>query len=69
MRHKVNPHTLRVGVIRDWESRWNPEWSKGISVARLNGDNFKNLNVTSNIRVFGYNSCDVERIVKTMKKR
>lgn len=69
MRHKVNPHTLRVGVIRDWDSRWNPEGSKEISIARLNGDNFKNLNVTSNLKVFDYNSCDVERIVKTMKKR
>ena len=25
MRHKVNPHTLRVGVIKDWESKWVPE--------------------------------------------
>ena len=22
MGHKVNPHGLRVGVIKDWDSRW-----------------------------------------------
>lgn len=22
---KVNPHGLRVGVIKDWDSRWNPD--------------------------------------------
>ena len=22
MRQKVNPHGLRVGVIKDWDSRW-----------------------------------------------
>ena len=25
MKDKVNPHTLRVGVIRNWESKWVPE--------------------------------------------
>ena len=24
MAMKVNPHKLRVGVIRDWDSRWSP---------------------------------------------
>ncbi len=24
MGQKVNPHGLRVGVIRDWDSRWYP---------------------------------------------
>ena len=22
---KVNPHSLRVGVIKDWDSHWNPD--------------------------------------------
>jgi len=22
MIHKVNPHNLRVGIIRNWESKW-----------------------------------------------
>lgn len=64
MRHKVNPHTLRVGVIRDWASKWNPE-----ETITLSGDRFKNLQITSNVRIYSFNSCDVERIVKTMKKR
>lgn len=25
MGQKVNPHGLRVGVIKDWDSRWYPE--------------------------------------------
>lgn len=68
MRHKVNPHGLRVGLIRHWDSKWNPSDSKDVSIARLN-DNLKNLYVTSNVKVFGYNNGDVGRIVKTMKKR
>lgn len=63
MTHKVNPHNLRVGVIRGWDSRWNP------SDIAISGDRFKNLNVTENIKVFETNQCDIERIVKTMKKR
>ena len=50
MKHKVKPHTLRVGVIRDWDSRWNPSDVKDNCITRINGANFKNLNVTSNVR-------------------
>lgn len=25
MGQKVNPHGLRVGLIRDWKSKWYPE--------------------------------------------
>ena len=25
MAQKVNPHGLRVGVIKDWDSHWNPD--------------------------------------------
>lgn len=28
MGQKVNPHSLRVGVIRDWDSKWYPENTK-----------------------------------------
>lgn len=24
---KINPHAFRVGVIKDWDSRWYPEFS------------------------------------------
>lgn len=68
MKDKVNPHGLRVGVIRNWESRWDPSGSQQISISRIN-DSIRNLNITGNVKVFGYNSCDIERIVKTMKKR
>lgn len=68
MKDKVNPHGLRVGVIRNWESRWNSSVSRRINIPRIN-EHLKNLNITSNVRIFGYNSCDIERIVKTMKKR
>ena len=63
MTHKVNPHNLKVGVIRDWDSRWNP-----VDIT-ISGERFKDLNVTDNIKVFETNRNDSERIVKTMKKR
>lgn len=68
MQHKVNPHNLRVGVIRDWDSRWNPSDLK-VNISRIDGEYFKNLQVTNNIRFFGYTSGDIERVVKTMRKR
>lgn len=74
MRLKVNPHGIRVGrAIRDWESRWNPDVDliiEGFNKSLvLNGDKFRNLQVTSNFRTYASNSCDVERFVKTMEKR
>ena len=63
MTHKVNPHNIRVGIIRDWDSRWTP------SDIAISGEKFRNLVVTDNIKVFGNNQSDIERIVKTMKKR
>lgn len=68
MKDKVNPHGLRVGIIRNWESRWDTSTSSEINISRIN-DSIRNLNITSNVKIFGYNSCDIERIVKTMKKR
>ncbi len=29
MGQKVNPHGLRVGVIKDWDSRWYARNEKG----------------------------------------
>ncbi len=29
MGQKVNPHGLRVGVIKDWDSRWYARDEKG----------------------------------------
>ena len=66
MEHKVNPHNLRTGVIRNWESRWHPESSVDCSI---NGSNFKNLSVSSNMMIYSVNKRDVKEIVKTMKKR
>ena len=28
MSGKVNPHNLRVGVIKDWKSKWEPSNDK-----------------------------------------
>ena len=36
MRDKVDPHGIRVGVINDWESRWNPSFSQEICISRIN---------------------------------
>lgn len=63
MTHKVNPHNLRVGVIRDWNSRWNP------NDITINGERFKNLVVSDNIKILGTNQSDIERIVKRFEKR
>ena len=63
MTHKVNPHNIRVGIIRGWDSKWIP------SDITISGEKFKNLIVTENVRVFGTNQRESERIVKSMKKR
>ena len=36
MGQKVNPHGLRVGVIKDWDSRWfakdeDNKWKQGLT--------------------------------------
>lgn len=36
MKDKVNPHELRVGIIRNWESRWNPAFSQQVCISRIN---------------------------------
>lgn len=74
MQHKVNPHTIRVSrAIRDWESRWNPDVDLIIEGFNkflvLNGESFRNLQITSNFRNYTSNSCDIERSLKTMVKR
>lgn len=69
MQHKVNPHNLRTGLIRDWESRWHPESSIDCSRIIIDGSNFKNLSVSSNMMIYSVNKRDVKEIVKTMKKR
>ena len=68
MRHKFNASNVRVGVIRDWHSKWNSNDSIVSNVNEfiiLNGDNFKNLQVTRNFS----NRCVDEVFVKMMKKR
>lgn len=73
MHHKVNPHGLRVGVIRDWESRWNPDVDLIIerfnSSPVLNGDRFKKLLVTNNLIRYVLNKSCTEKFGKTMEKR
>lgn len=32
MGQKINPHALRVGVIKDWDSRWFSREKEGGSV-------------------------------------
>jgi hypothetical protein len=32
MGQKVNPHGLRVGVIKDWDSKWHADKEKGSKV-------------------------------------
>lgn len=54
MWRKVNPHTLRVGVIKDWDSRWvltdsiNIKYSESVP---LNGNKVKNLQTTKKDKV------------------
>lgn len=68
MTHKFNASNVRVGVIRDWHSKWNsidPIVSNVNEFIILNGDNFKNLQVT---RYFSIR-CTDDVFVKMMKKR
>lgn len=49
MTHKVNPHGLRVGIIRNWESRWDGSID---SSCILNTGNIKNLEICSSMSIF-----------------
>ena len=69
MEHKVNPHNLRKGVIRNWESTWQSESSIDCSRISMDGSSFKNLSVSSNMLICSVNNGDVKKSVKTMKKR
>ena len=31
MGQKVNPHGLRVGVIKDWDSKWYASWVQNVA--------------------------------------
>ena len=37
MGQKVNPHRMRVGVTRDWDSRWYPEEEPRIPSPTVSG--------------------------------
>ena len=39
MGQKVNPHGLRVGVIKDWDSRWYADTKDGEFASNLSEDN------------------------------
>lgn len=58
MTHKVNPHNIRVGIIRDWDSRWTP------SDITISGEKFRNLEVTENIKIFGNNQSILKELLK-----
>jgi len=39
MGQKVNPHGLRVGIIKDWDSRWYADTKDGEFASNLSEDN------------------------------
>lgn len=66
MTHKVNPHGLRVGIIRNWESRWDGSID---SSCILNTGNIKNLEICSSMSIFSRKKEDILNIVEKVKKR
>ena len=41
MGQKVNPHGMRVGIIKDWDSRWYAEKKDFADMYRFNPENQK----------------------------
>ena len=55
MGQKVNPHGLRVGVIKDWDSRWFTTDKKEFGALLLEDHNIrkflKNLKLTKKLNL------------------
>lgn len=66
MTHKVNPHGLRVGIIRSWISRWDGSFDSSYS---LNTENIKNLEICPGMSIFSKKNEDIANIVEKVKKR
>ena len=76
MASRVNPHTLRVGVIKDWDSKWYAEESyeqfksDSVEISKfLKGKHFKNLNFRKDFLIERLGNHGYNEITKTLKKR
>ena len=76
MGQKVNPHGLRVGVIKDWDSRWYAEADFADNLVEDNKirtflKNFKYDNKDKNIHINLYNAgishIEIERASNRVK--
>lgn len=66
MTHKVNPHGLRTGIIRNWESKWDGSVEpSGV----LNGEFIRNLEICSSMTIFGSKKEDIRTVIEKVKKR
>lgn len=76
MGSRVNPHTIRVGVIKDWDSKWYAEESyeqfriDSAQISKfLKSKCFKTLNFRREFLIECLGDCGYNEITKTLKKR
>ena len=66
MGQKVNPHGLRVGVIKDWDSRWFATDKKEFGNLILEDHNVRNF-LKKKLYSAGVNKIEIERSANKMK--
>ncbi|PKM49250.1 MAG: 30S ribosomal protein S3 [Firmicutes bacterium HGW-Firmicutes-7] len=64
MGQKVNPHGLRVGIIKDWDSRWYAE--KNFSDFLVEDDKLRKL-IKKKLFAAGINKIEIERASERIK--
>ena len=64
MGQKVNPHGLRVGVIKDWDSRWYAEKDFADNLVE---DNQIRKYIKKNLKEAGISKIEIERASNRVK--
>ena len=65
MGQKVNPHGLRVGVIKDWDSKWYAD-KKNFADLLVEDNNIRNY-VKKKLYAAGISKIEIERAANRVK--
>jgi len=73
MGQKINPSGLRIGIIKDWESRWESQSESGYDYYKEDLKELKKLNKQSsfshNLKYVMKKMSDVQQYVLTASQR
>ena len=67
MGQKVNPHGLRVGIIKDWNSRWYADTKDGAFANNLVEDHKIREYLKKRLKSAGVSKIDIERAGNRIK--